>query len=279
MMMEVQDGVRNDGARSRAWLLLLAMLNALGCAREERLSPTVIEEIPDAGVDAPDADDGPIVRRVEERNPFGGNPENLLADGDFELSIASNSFGQQGFRALSSGFSQIVMSGETGGICRSGLRCARLKKGQFLYGQGTAAANEAPHDARIWFKPVSALEAGTMAPYECRDLATVQIFQCGTGTVLSTLKADAGPGSDGWCSFHGEPSGSRQALCMIVEMKEDALVDEATLVPAAEETRSLRSRVLPIVSAEDQARIDNVREAIRKTRRFGPPPEDHDRGL
>lgn len=251
---------------SASWLV--------GCAREERLNPIGETEIVDAGVDAPEEDAGPIVRRVEERNPFGGPPNNLLADGDFELSVSSSTFGQYGWIAFSSGFAQLVMLAETGGICRSGLRCARMKKGQLLYGQGTAAADESAHAAKIFLKPVDALTPSEPpATYECKDLGEVQVFECSTGTILSVLKPDEAPGSDGWCAFTGSPRSSKFGLCMIVELDEDALVDEATLLPVLKDEKTPLS-ALPSVSTETRAKIDGLREAVRKTRRFGTEPRD-----
>ncbi|MBL8741515.1 MAG: hypothetical protein JNK04_10490, partial [Myxococcales bacterium] len=71
---------------------------------------------------------GPKVRDVYQRNPFGVPLENLLVDGDFELSITRESTGQYGWRRLHNGGLKPTPA-ETGGLCKSGLRCGRVDSG------------------------------------------------------------------------------------------------------------------------------------------------------
>src|SRR5690606_37838607 len=92
--------------------------------------------------------EGPHVRDVVIRNPFGGPSDNLLADGDFELSIVpEGNSGQYGWIAFKQSGAEQPLLAETGGLCKSGLRCGRLPKRSIVFGRGTSAANEAPHRA------------------------------------------------------------------------------------------------------------------------------------
>lgn len=245
-------------------------VGAGACAPDEKLAPTQTAPPDDAGppVDAgPDAPSETPIRKVMTRNPLGATPTNLLADGDFELSVVSNgqAGGQYAWNGFGSDNSRIAFVGETGGLCRSGLRCAHMKKGQLLLGRGTAAPDKAALDASIWIKPLG-LDADPPSNEVCKNLATVYLIRCDTGVIGMSLKSASEPDADGWCESSIEgANGSNLAVCMYLEMKSEALVDQATLSPSSK-TSNLAS--LEPAPPEDQVRTSAIADILRRQMRF-----------
>lgn len=88
-----------------------------------------------------------------EGNGFGLPADNLLADGDFELStvrggyipqLAWIGFNDSGERAIKA---------ETGGLCRTGLRCGVLEPDLVPARQRHRGAADEAHIATVWAKP------------------------------------------------------------------------------------------------------------------------------
>jgi len=230
---------------------------------------TTVPPPPDGTGGAP-VDPGPRVRDVYLRNPFGGPPDNLLADGDFELSITRNSTGQYGWRRYTQA-GQKPLRNETGGLCKSGLRCARVNSGDVLYGTGAAAPDEAKHHASIWVK---ALEAPKNADSPC-ELAEAFVIHCSNFDVLDQLDAATLPDESGWCQFQKEVESSKVAICMYLQIGEvDVLVDNAVMLPApSRDTASPPPSPAPptIVRPAVRQRMAWLRDLLRRTRRFGAP--------
>ncbi len=252
--------------------LSLASLFAIACA-EESLSPVA--------TDAPTSTPTPTstggggssetpptptkVRDVSYRNPFGEVPDNLLADGDFELSISSSD-GQYGWFGFSPSGNPLALDAETGGLCRTGLRCARVQKGNGLFARGTAAPDGAEHRVSIWMKPAGegASADGSMP---C-ELADVYVIGCDSFNVLGGLEPVASPDASGWCEINGVANPSKRALCLYVEIGEqEVLVDSATLLPL--EPSANRTKVSRQPRPEQRARMEIVRERIRQRMMFG----------
>jgi hypothetical protein len=201
---------------------------------------------------------GPKVREVFYRNTVGVPFDNLLADGDLELSIVPSD-GQYGWLAFSGGGSPVVLNAETGGLCKSGLRCGRVPGESILFVRGTAAPDMSPHRGSVWMKPIAAgPEPGSEHP--CA-LADVRVVTCDNFVFGDKLEAAAAPAADGWCEIAGPIDPSTRAICFYIEIDQwDVLVDAATLLPA--EPSAKRSPPPPL-RPDQLARAAVVREHIR----------------
>lgn len=173
---------------------------------------------------------GRRLRTVEQRNPFGDTAieDNLLVDGDFELS--SNS-GQYGWRAISiqpGAQGQTDLITETGGLCHSGLSCGVVKNGLDLLAFG-AEPRDKPMDVSIWVKP----------PVPDCGAVSVELISC-TSQIVTSVATLAPltptPGSDGWCHLESIASSMDSQPCLFVSASlpdnQRALVDDASIVPA-----------------------------------------------
>ena len=205
----------------------------------------------------------PAVRSVFLRNPVGVPFDNLLADGDFELSIvpAQAAGGQYGWRAFSPSGGQAALLAETGGLCRSGLRCGRLGEGRVLFGQGTAAAGERPHRASLWVKAVDPTTVDADKP--CELIGRAFVIRCESFVTLGSLKPAEAPDDRGWCEYTGLAASSRDALCLYLELDaREVLLDAATLLPR-EQPDALPAPLPTSPDAATRARMETIRAAIR----------------
>ncbi len=252
-----------------------------GCASKETLSPTEVTPSPaDAGppVAPPDATPPTPVRQILTRNPLGGPPKNLLADGDFELSYSPSS-GQFGWIAALADGTQLGLDAETGGTCRSGLRCAHAKAGTILYGRGTSAADKQKIDATIWLKPLGP-NVNPDPKQTCKKVASIYLVVCDDpATIFSTVKIGDGATSDGWCQFYGLAQGTDRALCMYVDLQSDALADAAIMLPSVQNAPLASLETPPAVSDEERAKVRRVVEAIRARMPVGAPRRRPEIGL
>lgn len=256
--------------------LLLTLLPLAACSDEvidPFATPTSTTTVPTAEPTggAPPVS-GPKVRDVYQRNPFGVPAENLLADGDFELSITRQGTGQYGWRRIHNG--QLApTAAETGGICKSGLRCGRIPSGDLLIATGTTAADEADHYASIWLK---ALEEPADEKAPC-DLADVLIYECGAGVGIASLAPSPLPDQNGWCQYEGDVDSSKVAICMYVDVGDsDVLVDNAVLIPAPSKGGSPPppSPKPPLkMRAGGPERMAAAVDLLRRSKRFGGPVE------
>lgn len=187
-------------SRWNASLVACALLS--GCSDETRVNPVPLAAAPadasipttdagDAATDAPSKPEaGPHKRDVLYRSPFGNLQAtgNLLFDGDFEWSGA----GSGAWVGASSTEGQVELRLETGGLCRSGLRCAALDNSYDMLGYGTRASHAAV-DVSFWAK-VPDTNCAVVSGY---------VLSIMNYTILLTMKRDAdAPGVDGWCRFH-----------------------------------------------------------------------------
>jgi hypothetical protein len=223
----------------------------------------------DAGLDE-DAgllpDGGPPKRTVLTRNPWGGPAGNLLVDGDLELSTVHP--GNQPQLAWltfnSSSWAREDLRFETGGLCRSGLRCAVLERTRLLVGLG-AAARGTGMVASLWAKGP--------AGKPCADILNAHLVRFWAGTVSANLQPRTpAPGPDGWCEYQGGVAEQRSQPCLYVEsklaLKETALLDAARLEPDTG-TVPLQSHV--VVAPELAERVRTATELIRRRRIVAAP--------
>lgn len=261
--------------RLAAFALGLSLVAAPGCGSEERLSPVDRPSSSNSsGGGGAEPEPEPAVRQVFVRNPIGLPIDNLLADGDFELSIVpeAEAGGQYGWIALRGNGGTAPLLAETGGLCRSGLRCGRLPAGRILFGRGTAAPHELPHKASIWLKPVSWQPRPPAELAEpCESLADVYVLACDSFSVVGVLRPAALPSADGWCELRAELAGSTRALCMYAEIGEqELLLDNATLLAAPElASGPLPAPITPPTPTTERMRL--VREQIRARMPLGSP--------
>ena len=257
--------------------LTAASLAISGCSVEEVVSPAPNDAgiVADAGSDAeadaespPLPDAGSAKRTVMTRSPFGGPVANHFADGDFELSTSRGS-GQYGSRAFSTaGGGEVDFAIETGGLCRTGLRCAIFAPKTALFLRGAAAPLGKGNLASFWAK----VPAGKT----CASV-TAMMVTCDTLASGHTVKAtSAQPDAAGWCSYGSRLAPSPSALCLYIQNKltndERALVDSAVLGPD-DGTVLPQAAEFFVPTAELTAELESVRETIRKTTIVGRPGE------
>lgn len=161
-MIQRSEQARTSGSRPRARGLprrtAIVLVTALsGCSSAETVSPVPTETTTETTTETPTAtttttppDGSPAKRTVSLRSPLAGPANNLLLDGDFELSTSYGT-GQYGWRMFNAnGTGEIPMTVETGGLCRTGLTCVRVQRGQIFLGRGTAAAGGKSHFMDLW---------------------------------------------------------------------------------------------------------------------------------
>jgi hypothetical protein len=257
-------------ARSLAVALLVG--GPAGCDLDERLAPldtgsggaTTTSSATGGGGTAP-VDAGPVKRTVSVRSPWGGPNGNLLVDGDFELSIVVEGMGgQSGWYALSNQGAPRYLRGETGGLCRTGLRCGVLEPGAFLLGRGTAA-NGTGMIASMWVMP---------PPGKGCEVASAYAIRCSfDGNATDLLAVGEEPDTTGWCQYRTGVTEGERAMCLIVENTlaegETALIDSVTLTPD-DGTAPLHAMV-PL-SGERAVRAARASESVRRRLPLGPPP-------
>lgn len=255
--------------------LALALSTTLAaCGSEpEQLSPLTTSAPPiDAGVDAeppppppppPMVDGGVVKRTVMTRNPFGASVGNHLVDGDFEMSTTYYQ-GQFGWRAFTAdGTGEIAMATETGGLCRSGLRCAVLQPKSLMLVRGAAAKGKG-NIASAWAKVSGDVSCSKVRP---------MLIECDAYQVVKQLSLDGS--KDGWCHYALAVGERQSALCLYVENSlpdgATALLDSFFIGPDDGTAHPLSSEVWA-PPAETLTRLQNVRARVIATTPFDKPP-------
>jgi hypothetical protein len=251
--------------RSFELVLCAIALTAAACP-EERIDPVT------APTEDPGTGGGPPaearVRDVFLRNPVGTPALNLLADGDFELSIVPGGSGQHGWTAFSSNGGEARLDAETGGLCKTGIRCGKVARGTILFGRGTSAAAGATHVATMWMKPTEPLPEGTERP--C-DLGDVYVIECDALTTVTRLRPADAPDENGWCSHSTTVRASNTALCMYMEVGSvGLLLDNATLLPAPP-TAPKPAAPADSVAPDTRERVRMIGGLVRARTRYGAP--------
>jgi hypothetical protein len=211
----------------------------------------------------PPVDAGPKRRDVLVRSPFGNLAPlgNLFIDGDFEWSAPG---GQTPWLALDVDQGQVDLALETGGACRSGLRCARMNNVTDLLGEGIAATH-AGLEISFWAKV-----PGASCSVVTATLISLQTFS--TWPVDEVLSETDAPDASGWCRFHGVKSKWTEAPGVYISTQglkdgETIIVDDAVMV-AADGLSPLGLGSGPI-SADLARRIAFAGDWLRKHRVFG----------
>ena len=260
--------------------LAAASLAIFGCSTEEKLAPaptapvTIADAGPDAPADAgpdadasapPDVDAGTARRTVMTRSPFGGPVANHFADGDFELSTSGGTgqYGARAFRVGGNG-SGVDFAVETGGLCRSGLRCAVFAPKTAFLLRGVAAALDKGNVVSFWAK--------VPATKTCAVVSGLMLT-CDTLQTGHALKATTpGPNAAGWCSYSSRLAISPSALCLYIQSKlvndETALLDSAVMGPD-DGTVLPQAAEFFVPTAELVEELSAVRDTIQRTTVLG----------
>jgi hypothetical protein len=258
----------------RIWLGAIAAA-MLGCASEEQLSPLGSDAgmINDAGPTddggtggsggAPDA--GPPKRTVIQRNPYGNvaETENLLWDGDFEwYSPFSDQYGWLAGSSASTldfAFTDVKLGAE----CRSGVRCARLKKKRVIAGIAVASQGN-KLEVSFWAHLVSG------ACNKVSGVLTSFDGQSDPDVTIHPVNAD--PDAGGWCHYDGvvDARQGKPALFIQNNSTDDVLVDDAVIKKVAA-TMSVKAYHGP-PTAELAADLEAARAAYRRLRGPHDPP-------
>ncbi len=261
--------------KSLVFTLIAASLALAGCSNHEELDPapkplTMVDAGGDAGEDADastpvDVDAGTARRTVTTRSPFGGPIANHFADGDFELSDPHGG-GQYGARAFgtTNGSGAVDFAIETGGLCRSGLRCAIFAPKTAFLLRGVAAALGKGNLVSFWAK----VPAGKTCTAVSGSMLTCDTLQVGHAVKPINPKPD----DAGWCVYGARLGASPSALCLYLQNKlvndETALLDSAVMGPD-DGTVLPQAAEFYVPPAELVEELAAVRDTIRRTTVFG----------
>lgn len=241
-------------------------LAATACGKNE--AAPAPSDTSDAGVDAEAPGPQEVVRTVETRSPFGNLdvPDNLLLDGDFEFTGRN---GQMPWLTFG-GAGQGTLNFATGGLCRSGIRCAALAAGSEMIGW-MASPKTGGMNVSLWAKPPSG---------SCTDLRVfvTDIEGEADGDTLppESTKADA----SGWCHYvadTGNFAGAQPVVYVATasnRVQGPIVVDDvvARALPATLK-RTLAQRPVGLDAAA-KARVQFIGAWVRKHRIYGLPARE-----
>lgn len=243
---------------------LLALV-LLGCDADA-VSPVPVPAAPTAEAPTTPSSEGPPAaaplgpkkRVILQENGFGLPAENLLADGDFELSTVRGGYiPQLGWLGFDDNGERAVKA-ETGGLCRTGLRCGVLQPGLALLARGTAAPHMKRHLATVWAKPPEGSDC---------DVITIWALDGDTYAVVRKLKSAEGVPVEGpWCRYQGSLGGRDGPVLLYVDstLPPDtvALIDSAVLAPDDGTVPSQLGGVEGVSPAQE-ARLQGIRKRLR----------------
>jgi hypothetical protein len=246
----------------RHLLALLLPVVVAACGTETK-QPDIAPPTPTT--DTTSGGGGPAPRRtVGVRNPFGrALADNLILDGDFELTGRSGqmpwqSFGQSGNAGLNY---------ETGGRCRSGVKCGKIAEGETLLGY-MSQPRAGVTLVTAWGKPASGA---------CGDLS-IQIYDMSFNKNVTSLAA-ATPGLDetGWCKYEGSFGAKLGAGPVIFASTRAgaAVVDDFVALPAT--SPSLPKIAGPPPTQAELDRYEAISDWVRRHRPHDAPPVSLDR--
>jgi hypothetical protein len=251
--------------RALGLVALASPMVLAGCAKPASTTPPEGE---DAGVDAGAPGPQEVVRTVEQRSPFGNLevPDNLVLDGDFEFTGRS---GQMPWLAFG-GMGQGTLNFATGGLCRSGVRCASLAAGSEMIGW-MASPKSGGMNVSLWAKPPSG---------NCADLRVfvTDIEGNADGDGLRAESTKAGEG--GWCRYQADAAnyaGTQPVLYVSTSssrVQGPILVDDAVAraLPATLK-RTLAFKPVPM-DAASKARVRFIGDWVRTHRIYGLPARE-----
>ncbi len=250
----------------RRLVLSLAAVALVACTETELVAPqpaSTASAGAGSGASPPVAVTPWVKRTVETRNPYGSPAGNLLADGDFEFSTVAQQGAQLGWRGYTSdGKSTLNILTETGGLCRSGLRCALFQPGMILFLRGTAANGQGN---------IASLYGKMPAGATCDDVTPI-LVDCDALTVHVALGSPTEPGPDGWCQYASTIPADPSSLCIYIENTLTgsvyALLDNAEIGP---DNGTVYPDSAPywVPDARLMSTLANLRDLIHRTTPLG----------
>lgn len=243
-----------------AWAALgIAVCTLCACGTDE---PQASLPAPLPPIDPPAAV-GPV-RTVGYRNPLGNTRvvDNLMVDGDFELTGRSGQMPWQVFDKNG----QATLVYETGGRCRSGVRCGSLTKGQSMLGYFAF-----PETGNVMVTVYGKPDTG-----KCSDLRAYVYDLTGTGSTSSLVQAAATPDATGWCTYSGVAKGlaKLEPVVYLDPVGGRVLIDEAVALPASGNFIDAIDLTPP--DGATMARAHDIAEWIHRHRPYGVGPRGVD---
>jgi len=238
--------------------ILILSLALVACGKNETQPQPDAAVLPDAAIPTPASP----TRTVGHRSPFGDafQSNNLMVDGDFELTGRTDQAPWIVFTT-----SQQTLNYETGGHCRSGVRCAIIVPNDALVGYMTSPPSE-DFEVRAYLKP----DTG-----HCAD-AQVYVFDVASNAIsASATSTTQTPGDDGWCFFDGKGNAlvyQQPALYIQIGPNTKAktlIVDQVSVLPVSQVP--VHGIVPPPQqpSADLQKRVADVATYLRAHRKYG----------
>jgi len=245
----------------------LSLLALAACGKDPEPTP-LAPPTPTTTTTTSDAPPPPAaVRTVSTRNPFGDTnwPGNLFIDGDFEFTGRSGQmpwvlFGNQG---------QAALDFDTGGRCRSGVRCAKLAQNGTMVGY-LASPKEKNIAMRVWAKPDSG---------RCGDVSMTFLDETSNQVRGTLVPQQPDVDATGWCRYelvtkslnqYSYPWGNPALL--VQAKKSPALVDDAVALPSSDGTKPLLEG--PPLTEPEKTEILRVVEWFKRHRQLGVPPRN-----
>ncbi len=208
-------------------------------------------------------------RTIIERSPFGNvqAASNLLWDGDFEW---SSPFSDQ-YGWLEPPSSLTLSDVVVGPACRSGVKCARVKKANDILGVAVGSATE-PLVASVYVRfetgpgeaspPCSKVEASIIDAETLLDAVQPNLSQDFELTPESEQ-----PGEDGWCKLAGLVPAQPHKPYFRVDNNAPfpMLVDDAVLLAESQTRTPLPPPAIPI---DPSTKSEAQRERARRAKAF-----------
>jgi len=251
----------------RAAAILVAAALA-GCSGgDENISP--VNGVPDggttdagtggAGTGGAPGDAGPPKRTVLQRNPFGNVAEtqNLLWDGDFELySPFSDEYGWLAGSSPTT-LDYVLPDVKMGAACRSGMRCASLKKHHVIAGLGVASVG-AKLEISFW----AHVAKGTCGKVD----AVLSDWEAQLDPDVMMAPSSDTPDASGWCTFDAVVDARKAKPLLFIQNNTDGdlLVDDCVLKKAPPSTALKVVHGPP--TAELAAQVEAARARFQRLR-------------
>ncbi|MFO0547050.1 MAG: hypothetical protein U0271_01615 [Polyangiaceae bacterium] len=249
-------------------------LFSMACGPDERVDPaptaTTTTDPGEGGAPPVPTTPREKVREVYLRNPLGGPIDNLLVDGDFELSIVRDfeAGGQYGWGAFDASGNVVVLHAETGGLCRTGLHCAVVPAKSVVLGRGASAPNGAANHASIFVK------SRDPAKTDCQFGNFYMLFS-DSFAVGKKLKASDAPDAEGYCEYSADIDPTSAGLWMYIELgSTPVLLDSATLLAVPVAQPHPNAKPVDLGDPALTARLETLRERVRRRMPFGLPASE-----
>ena len=186
-----------------------------------------------------------------------------MVDGDFELTGRS---GQMPWMAFDKN-GQATLNYDTGGRCRSGVRCGALAKGQSMVGY-FAVPETGDVSVTVYGKPDSG---------KCSDLRAYVYDLTGTASTAYLPQVASTPDATGWCTYTGLAKGlaKLEPVIYLDPVGGPLLIDEAVALPVSGKLMADRI-VPPPPDGVMQVRARDIAEWIHRHRPYGAPPRHVD---